>query len=136
MIYHVKVDYVSIKFGPFSADMFASSWSARMFPYWGRELGPEGNKDAFTADWRVGFGFFHPPVGMIPRVIRMAKECEAKGCLLVPDWPNSPFAGCVWREGVKLRYRFKPYFESQEWVTNKSFKGRSTFDCLLFEFKF
>ena len=107
-----------------------------MVPYWWKELGPDGRKDAFTADWRQEFRFFHPPVTLIPRVIRMAEESQARGCLLVQDWPNSPFSSSIWREELRLVCRFRPRFESQEWVIKKSFKGVSKFDCLVFLFKF
>ena len=32
-----------------------------------------------------------PPIPLIPRVIRHAQVCSARGTLIVPCWPSSPF---------------------------------------------
>jgi hypothetical protein len=48
--------------------------------------------DAFAQDWSKGFGYFHPPVGLVPRVLDKAREDEAQGILVVPDWSQSMMA--------------------------------------------
>ena len=36
--------------------------------------------DAFTVSWREGFGYIHPPMELVPRVIEKAKVDGARGC--------------------------------------------------------
>ena len=47
--------------------------------------------DAFTVCWNKGFGYFHPPVGLITKVVRRAEKTGARGVLVTPDWPGSVF---------------------------------------------
>ena len=78
------------KYGPFSCDYFASSFTFRMKPFASRYL-CEGSvgMDAFSLSWREGRGFFHPPVHKIVDVIRYAREQKAEGILVVPYWAVS-----------------------------------------------
>ena len=78
------------RFGGFSADYFASDYSYRMKPFFSRyESAESAGSDAFEQSWSRGFGFFHPPVGLVPRVLEKAREDRAEGILLVPDWKGS-----------------------------------------------
>ena len=62
-------------FGGFSADYFASDYSFRMRPFFSRYIsGLSAGCDAFAQDWSRGFGFFHPPVGLVPRLMDKARE--------------------------------------------------------------
>ena len=57
-------------FGRFSADYFASDYSFRMRPFFSRYISEKSDgSDAFGQDWSVGFGFFHPPVDVIVKVL-------------------------------------------------------------------
>jgi hypothetical protein len=57
-------------FGRFSADYFASDYSFRMRPFFSRYISEKSDgSDAFAQDWSVGFGFFHPPVDVIVKVL-------------------------------------------------------------------
>ena len=47
--------------------------------------------DAFAVCWNRGFGYFHPPVGLITKVVRRAEKTGARGVLVTPDWPGSVF---------------------------------------------
>ena len=74
------------KFGPFCADYFAPDRSCRMKPYYARfASGEYQGVDAFSVSWRKGRGFFHPPVGLVSRVIREAEREKAEGVLVTPD---------------------------------------------------
>ena len=74
-------------FGPFSVDYFASDRSFRMKPYFARfTCGESQGVDAFSVSWRRGKGFFHPPVGLVSRVVRKAERERAEGLLVVPEW--------------------------------------------------
>ena len=125
-------------FGSFSADYFASEYSYRMMPFYScYTSGPCAGVDAFAQDWSVGFGFFHPPVGLVPRVLEKAREDRAQGILLVPDWPTSAMAvvvrGCKELEVVG---RWKPLFECPAWFKNRTFRGVSGFDVLALRMRF
>jgi hypothetical protein len=130
-------DLVGI-FGEFSADYFASDYSFRMRPFFSRYIsGLSAGCDAFAQDWSRGFGFFHPPVGLVPRLMDKAREDGAQGILVVPDWPQSMMAreirGC---EELKLVRRWTPVFECPAWFRTSTFRGRSGFDVLAFSMRF
>ena len=130
-------DLVSI-FGEFSADYFASDYLFRMRPFFlCYILGLSAGCDAFAQDWSRGFGFFHPPVGLVPRLMDKAREDGAQGILVVPDWPQSMMAreirGC---EELKMVGRWKPVFKCPAWFRTSTFRGRSGFDVLVFLMRF
>ena len=52
----------------------------------------ESGSDAFVQDWSEGFGFFHPPVALVPEVLDKVREDEVQGILVVPGWPGSIMA--------------------------------------------
>ena len=125
-------------FGEFSADYFASDYSFRMRPFFSRFISEmsEGS-DAFVQDWSVGFGYFHPPVALVPRVIDKAREDEAQGILVVPDWPGSMMAREIECCGqLELVARWNPVFECPSWFKNATFRGVSKFDVLAFRMRF
>ena len=52
-------------------------------------LGESQGVDAFGVSWKKGKGFFHPPVGLLSRVVWKVERERAKGVLVAPDWPGS-----------------------------------------------
>ena len=85
-------------------------------------------------------GFFHPPVGLIARVVRYAESCRARGLLVVPDWPGSVYSTLLRekeQEGRVVRVeRFRPRLETPKWMKSEVFSGVPKFDFLAFEFRF
>ena len=74
------------KFGPFCADYFALDQSYRMKPFYKRfASGESQGLDAFSVLWKKGKGFFHPPVGLLSRVVRKAEREKAEGVLVASD---------------------------------------------------
>ena len=126
------------RFGGFSADFFASDYSYRMRPFYSRYLSEKSaGSDAFAQDWSRGFGYFHPPVGLVPRVLEKAKEDRAQGVLLLPDWPGSMMAGEVRQtRQLELVGRLRPRFECPRWFENSTFRGVPKFDMLVFRMSF
>ena len=128
------------EYGGFEADYFASSYSYRMKPYYSRYLsGESAGSDAFSQDWGRGFGYFHPPVALVARVLAKAKEDKARGLLLVPDWPGSMMLTelrSYSRHHVVARGSFRPYFECPVWFENNTFRGWPQFDLLVYELNF
>merc|ERR1711873_250739 len=56
------------RYGPFSADYFASDRSWRKKPFFAKfGVGESIGLDAFSVSWKYGTGYFHPPVGLIWR---------------------------------------------------------------------
>ena len=109
-----------------------------MRPFYSRYISEKSSgSDAFGQDWGEGFGYFHPPVGLVPRVLEKAREEGARGILLVPDWPGSMMLLEV-RLSRKLRARgsLRPVFECLVWFENSTFWGVPKFDMLVFEMMF
>lgn len=81
--------------GPFTADMFASSATAqsvpggRRLPYWSMFAdGHSAGVDALTAWWReLGRVYAFPPVKLVGEVIQLVLEQGAQALLVVPAWP-------------------------------------------------
>ena len=124
-------------FGPFSVDMFASSFSYQFQPFVSRVACSQAAAvDAFTLDWgKAGFMFLHPPVGLIVRVLRYAEACAASGVLVVPVWPGAIFMTelrAAQRVGkVQVLRTFRPDLVSPAWIKSKTFHGPARFDFLV-----
>ena len=129
------------RFGRFSADYFALDYSYKMRPFHSRYLSEKSEaSDAFGQDWSRGFGYFHPPVGLVPRVLDKAREDRARGVLLVPDCPGSMMMLEVEQarkaRELKRMGAMRPWFECPSWFENKTFCGIPKFDMLIFEIRF
>ena len=96
MISNRDFDWLVYEFGGFCADYFASDFFYKMRPFFSRYILEKGSgSDAFSQDWSMGFGYFHPPVALVPRVLDQAREDRARGILLVLDWLGSMMAAKV-----------------------------------------
>ena len=78
--------------GPHAIDRFAS-YQNHQTPRFNSRCWNPGSEavDAFTVNWVGENNWWCPPVGLVPRVIRHAQVCAAKGTLVVPCWPSAPF---------------------------------------------
>ena len=93
--------------------------------------------DAFVQDWSRGFGYFHPPVGLVPRVLDKAREDRAQGILVVPFWPGSMMIREIRHCGqLELVGRWRPVFECPAWFKNSTFRGVPKFDMLVYRMRF
>ena len=126
------------KFGGFSADYFASDYSYRMVPFYSRYLSKKSaGSDAFSQDWSKGFGYFHPPVGLLPKVLDKAREDGAQGILLVPDWSGSMMAAEIRQTSqLVLEGSMRPIFKCPDWFENSTFRGVPDFRMLVFRMCF
>ena len=87
--------------------------------------------DAFAVCWNRGFGYFHPPVGLIMKVVRRAEKTSARGVLVTPDWPGSVFLLKV-EENVRectlvLRGKISPRMICPREILCDTFRGRLKF---------
>lgn len=133
-----SVDFCQLEkdFGPFSADFFASTFSRQFTPFYAKLACSEAEgADAFSVSWSTPhFVFFHPPVGLIVKVLRYAEECQASGLLVIPDWPGSVYMvvlrDLMARQKVWLARRFRPVLHSAPWILSRTFSGMPKFDFL------
>ena len=129
-------------FGPFCLDLFASPFSHLFKPFCSRFLCKDtAAVDAFTVDWSsLTNGFFHPPVGLVTRVLKHVQYIKAKGVLIVPVWESADFWPVIVRlvraEQLIELSRFRPYLVAAQWIESNVFKGKSSFDFVAFRFRF
>ena len=96
--------------------------------------------DAFGVLWKEGFGFFHPPVGLISRVVRKAEKERAKGVLVAPEWPGSSRLAVV-EEMVRDRKLVRVdnvslVLECPKEIVSNTFRGVPKFNFDVFMFNF
>ena len=130
------------RFDPFCLDLFASPLSHLFKPYCSRFLCKDtAAVDAFTVDWSsMTNGFFHPPVGLISRVLKHAQYVKAKGVLIVPVRESADFLPVIiclvgTDHLIKLSL-FCPYMVAAQSIVSSVFKGKSDFDFMDFRFRF
>ena len=96
--------------------------------------------DAFSVSWKKGRGFFHPPVGILLRVVHKAEREKAKGVLVVPDWPGSSRLAVVEdRVRVKsliLADTVSLRLECPREIISDTFRGVPKFNFNVFLFNF
>ena len=78
--------------GPHSVDHFACFHNSQL-PRFDSHCWNPGSEavDAFTVNWASENNWWCPPISLVPRVIRHAQVCGARGTLVVPCWPSVPF---------------------------------------------
>ena len=89
---------------------------------------------------KEGFGFFHPPVGLISRVVRKAEKERAKGVLVAPEWPGSSRLAVV-EEMVRVRKLVRVenvslVLECPKEIVSNTFRGVPKFNFDVFMFNF
>ena len=78
--------------GPHTVDRFASYYNTKLPRFNSRFWNPGSEAvDAFTCDWSEDNNWLCPPIYLIPRVIQHARNCRARGTLIVPEWLSAPF---------------------------------------------
>ena len=78
--------------GPHTVDRFASFQNTQLCGFNSRCWNPGSEAvDAYTVNWAGENNWWCPPIPLIPRVIRHAQICRARGTLIAPLWPSAPF---------------------------------------------
>ena len=130
------------RFGPFCLDLFTSPFSHLLKPFCSRFLCIDtAAVDAFTVDWSsLTNGFFHPPKGLITRVLKHVQYIKAKGVLIIPIWESAdfwPVIICLVRNKQLIELsRFRPYILAMQWIESNVFKSKSDIDFVAFRFRF
>ena len=125
------------QFGGFDCDYFTSEWTYRCPVFFSRYWSPSTvGVDAFAQYWGAGFGFFHPPAVLIPKVIAKMIEDRARGVLIVPKWECAywwPTLERAARAGfLKYLFYFSAVFDAPCFLRNTAFRGRPPFDMAAF----
>ena len=132
--------------GPYTIDRFASNKNTKTQRYNSLFWNPECEAvDSFTQDWSDENNWLVPPVYLIARAIRHAKDCKAKGSIIVPLWESAPFwpllfdgAGS-YREfvrGAKVYYNTKRILELGDYRKSLLGSDRFTSPMMAIHFQF
>lgn len=91
------LNMVQFKWGKLDTDYFASAHNAKLSRFYLR-FWYEGcvGVDAFTYDWGHDFGFYVPPIILVPRVLYKMQSCHASGVLIIPEWKSTTFWPMIW----------------------------------------
>ena len=112
-----------------------------MKPYYARfASGESQGVDAFSVSWRKGRGFFHPPVGLLSKVVRKAEREKAKGVLVAPDWPGSGRMPLVEKrvrmKKLRLVEKANLVLECPREIISDTFRGVPKFGFNIYVFDF
>ena len=78
--------------GPHTVDRFANHRNTHLPRFNSRYACIDSEAvDAFTVHWGGENNWWCPPPYLIPRVLKHAEVCKAKGTLVVPAWESGPF---------------------------------------------
>ena len=85
-------NYFDHLWGPHSCDRFADDGNTKC-PRFNSAVNCVGSEgiDAFNFNWGGENNWLVPPVHLAPKTIIHAKNCKAKGTLVVPKWHSAPF---------------------------------------------
>ena len=73
-------------------DLFASRLTHQVPKYVSRYPDPGALAvDAFLQDWSKWSCLIHPPVVLLPRILRKIREDRATALLIAPNWPGQPW---------------------------------------------
>lgn len=95
--------------GPHTIDRFASFQNYQL-PRFNRNPGSEA-VDAFTVNWQGENNWWCPPIALIPRVLRHAQVCAARGTLVVPMWHSAPFWPLLCPVGEQFASFVREYYD-------------------------
>ena len=88
----VFFDRINRSWGPFTIDRFANHKNSKTTRFNSKHWTPRSEAvDAFTQDWGNDMNWLVPPVRLVPRAIRHAERCSARGVLIAPLWKSAPY---------------------------------------------
>ena len=126
------------EFGPWDMDWFASAWSKRL-PVFASRFWTVGATwtDAFTQEWGLGEGFFHPPLDQLAKCLEKISMEGARGVLVMPDWPGSEADSVMIqaKDMVELLAVRQVEFESPTWRGDGTFRGWPEFGLRVYRIK-
>lgn len=98
--------YIDSFWGPFTIDRFSDEFNSKLPRFNTRFFHPSSEAvDAFSQLWGGENNWLVPPVSLARRAISHAVACKARGALIVPFWPSSPFWTLIFdRNGIYFSY--------------------------------
>ena len=85
-------------------------------------------------------GYFHPPVGLVWRVVCKAERERAEGVLIVPDWPGSGLLAVLEsrvKEGkIVLMEKWRPSLICLCKIGSGTFRGMTKFKICVYRLNF
>jgi ribonuclease HI len=99
--------------GPHTIDRFADNFNAKLRRF-NSKFWCSGSEhvDGFSISWAGENNWIVPPIASVPKVIKHLKVCNAKGTLVVPDWPSASFwpmlfsQHSIWKDIIHQVIRF------------------------------
>ena len=131
-------NWIEERYRPFTADYFAYDQSWRKKPFFARfGVCESRGLDAFSVGWQKAVRYFHPPVGLVWKVIRKAEREKAEGVLIVPDWPGSVLLAVlenrVQKGKIVLMEKWRPRVICPREIGSDTSRGVKVYDvCLPF----
>ena len=137
-------DEIQKRFGPFQVDGFASHFNKKAPRFFSKQDSPGSEGvDFFLQDLSPEDNHWLFPMPKdLCKVVWRLQEQEAKGAILVPVWPASPFFNFFWPDGshaaswVEGMWITRPQFICGPLVTSKGFKGRRIFESAVLKVDF
>lgn len=106
---------IDTHWGPHTVDRFASDHNAQLPRFNSRFWSPGAEAmDAFTIDWSGENNWLCPPISLIPRVLRHAKECRCEGTIVVPVWKSAVFWPMLCPDGTHFAMFVKGAYQLPE----------------------
>ena len=85
-------NYLDQLWGPHTIDNFASSANNHLPQFHSRFWDPHCSAvDTFTTAWTNEMNWLVPPLHLVNRALRHARNCAARCTLVVPAWTSTPF---------------------------------------------
>jgi hypothetical protein len=81
---------LSLLWGPFEIDLFASAGNAQLQRYFSRYGEPPAEAaDAFKQRWRTLRAYANPPFALIGQVLRKIEQDQATVTVVIPEWRSA-----------------------------------------------
>ena len=130
-------EFICRELGQPSFDRFADNLNRKVRRFNSRYWCPDSDGvNAFSHNWaHASLNWLCPPVKLIPATLRHARMCNAKGILVIPQWPSSYF-WTLFHNGKSFEpfirdYRIvDPYYTST--AEQSIFKGFADFHAIAF----
>ena len=123
-----------INYGEFTVDRFTHNCNTKHLNFNSKFSCPN-TSPVFSCEWSNEFNWFYPPVSLIGKTVKHARDCKCKGVLFVPLWKSAYFWPLLTPDGyfffgfVKHFLVLDPYFSSPT-LSTSLFKGFAKFKSL------
>ena len=128
--------FIQKKFGRLEVDRFADPRNTKL-PRFDSRYHCTGCEtvNTFTANWSHTFNWLCPPIALIAATLKHAKLCQARGVLMVPEWPSAYYWPLLTPNGAHFYPFVRDYLVLDPYYSNNSesssvFQGFASFRSL------